>query len=97
MKAKAPDKAGGQRCSDSLLEFCDLTFAVHVAVAINFLTANFPVETQTDSLDIGECGIAFIDALLLSSAEGDERVGHRNIKLINHAHLAGFAPRGGQS
>ena len=95
---KAPAKDGGQGESvDSLFEFSDFAFAVHVAVAVDFLAADFPVKAQPILLDVAQRGVAFIDALLLSGTQVDEGVGHGHVKLLDHTHFAGFSPCGGQA
>ena len=71
---RTPVYGGGQNYSDSLLEFCDFTLAVHVAIAINLFAADFPVEAHPILLDVCHRGVAFIDALLLSGAEVDKGV-----------------------
>lgn len=83
--------------SETLLEFGDFAFAIHIAVTRNLLVPDFPVEAEAVFLDVIKARVALVNALLFCSAQVDEGVGHRHIKLLHHFHLAGLSPFGGEA
>jgi len=86
------DRRGHFWGSDSLLELCNFPIAIHVAIARDFLAANFPVEAQAKLFDIRQRCVALIKALLFRSPEVNKCIRHGDIKLLHDLHFAGLTP-----